>query len=173
MKLVQKSLHLDGLTKYSSLFFIAFILWAVGRGQNPLDTRYIVIYGHQGHLRTPTNNYGHLRTSMAPADIYGHLWAPGTFMDTYKHVTVGNTAYLVPIDTYGRPQPSIILQKYCTQFESLLSNNTSDNSKTKTNDISIIANCPYYSPSKRCFVFKNSYCRFVSIGMLLCVILLC
>ena len=41
MKLLQKSLHLDGLSKYSSLFFIAFILWAVGRGQNPLDTRYM------------------------------------------------------------------------------------------------------------------------------------
>ena len=31
MKLVQKSLYLDGLSKYSLLFFIAFILWAVGR----------------------------------------------------------------------------------------------------------------------------------------------
>ena len=39
MKLVQKSLYLDGLSKYSLLFFIAFILWAVGREQNPFDTR--------------------------------------------------------------------------------------------------------------------------------------
>ena len=40
MKCVQISLHLNGLSKYSSLFSIEFILWAVGRGQNSLDTRY-------------------------------------------------------------------------------------------------------------------------------------
>ena len=61
MKLVQKSLHLDGLSKYSSLFFIAFILWAICRGQNPLNTRYMASLSALNDLKANTIEFSTIK----------------------------------------------------------------------------------------------------------------